>query len=129
MQNILTHSVFSRCFEGPKRSLKFCQRSHSRTPLHIHHQNTLKPRSVTISVFRWNTCSLWKVLTVTKVKKTDDPISLLYLRNKKKQVIKRTVLLLAIDTKLFYVGWHNRIRVFQLSPFKLINVLSMFLKV
>jgi len=30
--------------------------------LHNHHQNALKPCLMTISVFRWNSCGLWKCL-------------------------------------------------------------------
>jgi len=58
----LSNQGVQRRFDGQKRSLKFFKRSltteHNLTSLHNHPQNTLKPRFVTISVFRWNSCGL-----------------------------------------------------------------------
>jgi len=54
---------FLKCFEGPKRSLKFFQLTkYSRTSLHNHHQNTLKRWFTIIWVFRWNNCGFSRCL-------------------------------------------------------------------
>jgi len=56
-------SVFLRCFDQSAVShFSNGLSKYSRTWLHVHHPTTTQPRFVTISVFRWNICSLSKCL-------------------------------------------------------------------
>jgi len=62
----LLYPVFSRSFERSKFSNGLSK--YRRTSLHNHRQNAIKPRFMTISIFRWSSCGLSNFFTATKVK-------------------------------------------------------------